>query len=151
MQNLRTQLRPRRAGGGRAWAIENYVPGDAKVPFVNVTEMGKWVGAILAEPDRYAGTFSAAAAELLTFDEVARILARATGESVGYVQVSDEVFKGFLPEGMREELYGMWVLSRDYGYCGKDMQRLVEWAKVQVDGEVTGLKPWLRREGYKLE
>jgi hypothetical protein len=45
----------------------------------------------------------------------------------------------------------MWVLSRDYGYYGKDTRALVQWAKDQVDGELTGFEAFLRREKYTLE
>jgi hypothetical protein len=48
-------------------------------------------------------------------------------------------------------LYEMWVLNRDYGYYGGDMEELVQWAKEQAKGELTGLEEWLRREKFSLE
>ena len=52
---------------------------------------------------------------------------------------------------MKESLYEMWALNRDYGYYGKDMRALVQWARDQVDGELTGFEAFLRREEYALE
>jgi uncharacterized protein YbjT (DUF2867 family) len=154
MQNFSMQLRPRRAEateGADEWVIMNCVRGDTLVPWIDVTETGKWVGAILAEPDKYEGKFFAAAAELASFDQAAKTLSRVTGKTVKYVQVPDEVFKSFLPPPIKESLCEMWVLNREYGYFGKDMHALVQWAKDQVDGELTGFEAFLRREEYALE
>lgn len=151
MQNLQTTLRPRRAQDGDGWVLMNCARGDTVMPWIDVTDTGKWVGAILADPDKYSGKFFAAAAELRTFDQVVAIMSRVTGQDVKYVQVPDDVYKGFLPAHMREQVYEMWVLSREYGYYGSEMGKLVEWAKEQADGEVTGLEAFLTREGYTLE
>jgi hypothetical protein len=42
------------------------------------------------------------------------------------------------------------VLSREYGYYGPDMPELVQWAKDQARGKLTGLEEFLRRTEYKL-
>jgi uncharacterized protein YbjT (DUF2867 family) len=152
MQNYLTQLRPRRAeGGDDEWVLRNVVRPDTLVPWIDVTETGKWVAPILADPEKYAGKFFAAAAELGTFEKAAAALSRVTGKKVRYEQVPDEVFKSFLSPAMREQTYEMWVLSRDYGYYGKDTRELVQWAKDQVDGELTEFEAFLRREKYTLE
>lgn len=153
MQNLLSpHMRPRPSpAGDGSWVIANCVFGHTRVPFIDIEETGKWVGAILAEPDRYAGKTFAAAAEILTMDEVAAIVARVTGEVVKYQNLPDEVFKGFLPEGIREQLYEMWVFNREYGYYGPDMDRDVQWARENTRGEVTGMEAFLRKHDYKLE
>jgi hypothetical protein len=45
----------------------------------------------------------------------------------------------------------MWVLNRDYGYYGSEMEKEVKWAKEQAVGGLTGLEEWLRREKFSLE
>ncbi|KZM24903.1 hypothetical protein ST47_g3916 [Ascochyta rabiei] len=141
---------PSRAGDG-SYLLANWVGGDARVPFIDITETGKWVGAVLAEPDKYAGKQFAAAAEMLSMDEVAEVVSRLTGKVVKYQSVPDEVFKGSMPEAVREPLYEMWVLSRDYAYYGPTMEEDVAWARVNARGEVTGLEAFLRKHEYKLE
>lgn len=53
---------------------------------------------------------------------MAETLSKETGEKVNYVQVPDDVFKGFLPEPMRDEFYEMFVLMRKYKYFGPEGQ-----------------------------
>lgn len=121
------------------------------MPFIDITETGAWVGAILADPDKYEGKQFAAAAEVLTMDEVAEIVSKVTNKTVKHQNLPDEVFKSFLPEGMREPLYEMWVFQRNYGYYGPSMDKDVAWAKENARGELTGLEAFLRRHNYSLE
>jgi len=152
MQNFQGQyMTPRRnPNGDGSYVLANILPGDAPVPFIDISETGKWVGAILAEPEKYDGKFFAAAEGLYTFDQVCALLEKQTGKTVKYQRMPDEVFKGFLPEGIREQLYEMWVLNRDYGYYGEGMGELVLWAKEQARGELTGIEAFLKREEYTL-
>jgi uncharacterized protein YbjT (DUF2867 family) len=153
MQNLiNNALRPQpsRDGDG-SFVLANCMQPHTRVPFIDITETGKWVGAILAEPDRYAGKQFAAASEILSMDEVVQIVSRVTGKTVRYQHVPDEVFKGFLPEGLRQQLYEMWAFNRDFGYFGASMDKDVAWAKENARGELTGLEAFLGKIDYKLE
>lgn len=153
MQNLTTpSMRPvpSREGDG-TFVLPNCAFGHSRMPFVDVTEVGVWVAAILAQPERFAGVKVAAAAEVLSMDEVAEVVGRVAGKTVRHQYVPDEVFKGFLPEGLREGLYEMWAYSRDFGYYGETMEEDVKWAVENARGEVTGLEAFLRRCEFKLE
>ncbi|XPS81759.1 hypothetical protein M3J09_013687 [Ascochyta lentis] len=153
MQNLMMHSMrpvPSPAGDG-SFVLANCIRGETRVPFIDIAETGKWVGAILAQPEKYAGKQFAAAAEILTMDEVAEIVSRVTGKVVKFQNLPDEVFKGFMPEAMREQLHEMWALIRDYGYYGPTMDEDVAWAKENARGEVTGLEAFLRKHEYKLE
>ncbi|CAO2649909.1 Nn.00g012010.m01.CDS01 [Neocucurbitaria sp. VM-36] len=152
MQNLYHFMKPQpsRAGDG-TFVLANVCKGETVVPFIDITETGKWVGAILGSPEKYEGKFFAAAEGLYSFDEVCAAVEKVTGKAVKYQQLPDDVFKGFLSEAMREQLYEMWVLSRDYGYYGEDMKEQVAWARDQAIGKLTGLEEFLRREKYTLE
>ncbi|KAH7066348.1 hypothetical protein BKA63DRAFT_160342 [Paraphoma chrysanthemicola] len=152
MQNFTSHLKPHpsRAGDG-TFVIASIVNADTKVPMIDITDTGKWVGAILAEPDKYNGKFFAAAESLMTLPEACEIISKATGKTVTFQQLPDEVFKGFLPEVIREAMYEMWVLNRDYGYYGPDMAALVGWTKKQARAELTTLEQWLEREKYTVE
>lgn len=153
MQNLLGPMmrpRPSRDGDG-SFVLANCVHGDTRVPFIDITETGKWVGAILADPEKYSGKQFAAAAEILSMDEVAQIVGRVTGKTVRFQNLPDEVFKSFLPEGLRQELFEMWAFNRDFGYYGASMDKDVAWAKENARTEPTGLEAFLKKHDYKLE
>ncbi|KAF3003146.1 hypothetical protein E8E13_008783 [Curvularia kusanoi] len=152
MQNFMTMMRPRPSPeGDGTFVLSNCAYPHTRTPYIDITESGKWVGAILAEPEKYEGKQFAAAAEILSMEEVVQILGRVTGKTVRYQNVPDEVFKGFMPEGLRQELFEMWAFQRDFGYYGTSMDEDVAWAKKQARGELTGLEAFLRKHDYKLE
>lgn len=153
MQNFMTHFMrpvPSREGDG-TYVLANCAYGHTRTPFIDVTETGKWVGAILAEPEKYEGRQFAAASEILTMDEIAQIVSRVTGKVVKHQNLPDEVFKGFMPEGMREQLYEMFAFQRDYGYYGPTMDQDVAWAKANARGKLTGLEAFLKKHNYTLE
>ncbi|KAG9194318.1 hypothetical protein G6011_04353 [Alternaria panax] len=151
MQNLEGRMRPRPSpANDGTFVLADMLPGNTPVPYIDIADTGKWVGAILAEPDRYVGKFFAAAADFYTPDEVANVMSKVTGKTVTHVQLPDEVARGFFPETFREQLYEMWVLNREYGYYGQEQQAAVQWAKEQAVGEITGLEGFLRKVEFKL-
>jgi hypothetical protein len=52
---------------------------------------------------------------------------------------------------MREQLYEMNVLIREYGYYGEGMRELVEETGKVVSGKLSGFEEFLRRIEFKLE
>ncbi|KAH7377287.1 hypothetical protein BKA66DRAFT_467860 [Pyrenochaeta sp. MPI-SDFR-AT-0127] len=151
MQNFHNFMLPRPSpANDGSYVIADIGRDDTVFAFIDITDTGKWVGAILADPDKYEGKFFAAVTELITLADAAAIVAKVTGKTVKHQQLPDEVFKGFLPEGMREQLYEMWVLQRDYSYYGGETKELVGWAKDQARGKLTGLEEYLKKVDYKL-
>lgn len=147
MQNLTTHLAPRPSHkGDGTFAISSILNPDTQVPMIDITDTGKWTGAILSNPEKYEGKFFAAAEGLYTLTQACDIMSKVTGKTIKYQQLPEDVYKSFLPEGLREGLYEMWVLSRDYGYYGKGQEELVQWAKEQAVGRLTGLEKWLVSE-----
>jgi uncharacterized protein YbjT (DUF2867 family) len=152
MQNFTTHLKPRPSHkGDGTYVVASILNPTTYVPFIDITDTGKWTGAILADPEKYEGKFFAAAEGLYTLPEACEVVSKVTGKTITYQQLPDEMFKGFLPEVMREQLYEMWVLNRDYGYYGSNQKELVQWAKEQAKGELTTLEEWCRREKFSVE
>jgi uncharacterized protein YbjT (DUF2867 family) len=152
MQNFQTHLVPRPSyTGDGTYAVASIAHADTEIPYIDITNTGKWTGAILAEPDKYEGKFFAAAEDFYTLPQACEIISKVTGKTVKFQHLSDEMFKGFLPEAMREQLYEMWVLVRDYGYYGADTKELVGWAKSQAKGELTSLEQWLVKAKFSLD
>jgi uncharacterized protein YbjT (DUF2867 family) len=152
MQNYLTMMRPRPSPtNDGTFVLGDMLNDDTEVPYIDITDTGKWVGAILSEPDKYEGKFFAAAEGLYTPKQAAEIISRVTGKTVRHVKLPDEVIKAHFPAPLREALYEMWVLNREYGYYGEGQREAVMWAKEQARGEVTGLEGFLRGVGYSLE
>jgi uncharacterized protein YbjT (DUF2867 family) len=152
MQNFTTMMRPRLAPeNDGTYVLQTMLPGDTAVPYIDICDTGKFIAPILQNPEKYAGSFFAAAEAFSTPDECAEILSQVTGKTVRHVQLPDEEVKKRFPEPLREALGEMWVLNREYGYFGREQRELVRWARSQVEGEVTGLEGFLRRVGYVLE
>jgi uncharacterized protein YbjT (DUF2867 family) len=152
MQNFATYSKPYPSQkGDGTYVIANILNLDTRVPLIDITDSGKWIGGILSDPEKYEGKFFAAAENMYTWPEACEIISKVTGKTVTYQQVPDEVFKGFLPPHSKDTLYEMWALFRDYGYYGSDQENLVQWAKEQTRGELTGLEESLRKEKFSLE
>jgi uncharacterized protein YbjT (DUF2867 family) len=152
MQNFYTSLAPRPSwSGDGTYVLASLCNADTLLPMIDITDTGKFVGAILAEPDKYEGKFFAAAEGLYSYTQMAEALSKATGKEVKFQKVDDETFKTFLPEGLREQLCEMMVHCRDYGYYGENMKEDVKWASEQAKGHLTTLEEFLTRENFKLE
>ncbi|KAF2875813.1 hypothetical protein BDV95DRAFT_562699 [Massariosphaeria phaeospora] len=152
MQNLWSHMMPKASpSGDGTYAITNLCHGSTPMPLIDITDTGKWTSAILADPDKYAGKYFAAAQRLYTFDEMASIVSKVTGKTVRHQHVPDEVLRAWMPEAMRESLGDMQVLWRDYGYYGETMKQDVEWAAAQARGQLTDLETYLRKSDFKIE
>jgi uncharacterized protein YbjT (DUF2867 family) len=151
MQNLyNPQMAPRPSpANDGTYVISNICKPDTLLPWIDITETGKWIGAILAEPDKYEGKFFAAATELASYQDIADILTKVSGKTVKFHQMPDEQFQQIM-QG-REFLFEMFVLFREYGYYGPTMKEDVEWAAKQARGNLTGIEEFFRRENFKLE
>lgn len=152
MQNLWTHSKPRPSqNGDGTYVIANLVHSDTQIPHIDITDTGKWVGAILSDPEKYNGKFFAAAENMYTLPQMCETISKVTGKTVKYQQLPDEVVKGFFPGKMKDALFEMWLLFRDYGYYGSDQKQQVQWAKEQAQGELTTLEELLKREKFTLE
>jgi uncharacterized protein YbjT (DUF2867 family) len=152
MQNFQNTMKPRPSpANDGTYVIANCLNPDSVLALIDITDTGKWVAAILADPEKYEGKQFCAADRLYTMTEIAESISKYTGKTVKHQHVPDEVFKGFLPEGYKEPLYEMYLLFRDYGYYGKNMKEDVEWAKQQARGDLTTFGEWLKKENYSLE
>ena len=124
MQNFLSDSRPYPVGDG-SFAITNILKPETTVPLIDITDTGKYVGAMLADPDKFKGRQFIAAGSCYSFEEVAQEISKATGRKVVYQQIPDDKFKAMLPEALQEEMTGMFALFRDYGLFGSDQQTKV--------------------------
>ncbi|KAK3294395.1 uncharacterized protein B0H64DRAFT_418312 [Chaetomium fimeti] len=143
MQNLASLMAPRPVGDG-VYAIVNTMPGDRAIPWIDVVaDTGRAVGAVLAEPERFAGKQLCVASGLFSFDEVVEKMSRATGKVVKYVRVSEEEFKTHLPEGARDPMVSMFRFIAEVGYYGPETERLVEETAALLPHPLVGLDEYI--------
>ena len=122
LQNFLAEMGPQPAGDG-TFVLTNIVNPDTGIPMLDVQgDSGKYVGSILAQPENFTGQQVWAAGEIATYPDVAENISKVTGKKVVYQQISDEKYKSFWPETLKEEMTQMFMLFRDYSLYGKDQK-----------------------------
>ncbi|KAF8926658.1 NmrA family transcriptional regulator [Dissophora ornata] len=151
MQNFKSNMSPRPVGDG-TYAISNIVTPETRLPLIEtVSDSGKYVGAILAEPDKYEGKIFSAATRLYSYEEIVQAISKATGKTVKYNQLPVSVFRGFLPPGAADTLTDMFLYAQDFGYYGPQTEELVEWSAQNARGKVTTLDEYLVKNPIQLQ
>ena len=150
MQNFESNMAPQPIGDG-SYAIFNYVTPETLMPLIEISaDTGKWVGAVLAEPDKYNGKFIAASTRLYPWSEIVDIMSKKSGKTVVYKQILEEMWAGFLPPKMSPYFVDMFKWIQDYGYYGPGTKEQVEWAAKQARGKLTTFEEYLDKNPLKL-
>lgn len=152
MQNYHTIRKPNKGPDG-VFMVAGHVSPQTKLPLIDIAnDTGKWIGAILAEPEKFEGKTICAATKIYAMDEQAEILTKATGTKVVYRQLPAEVFKSFLPSSpYTDGLMDMMSHQQDFGYYGEDTEKLVEWAARNARAKVATFEEYLQHNPLILE
>ncbi|KAI1305159.1 hypothetical protein EDD11_005020 [Mortierella claussenii] len=151
MQNYSSMMRPQPLGDG-TYALSCVVSGDSPLPLIEtVSDTGKYVGAILAEPEKYEGKVFSAATKLYTHNQVAHEISRTSGKKVKYQQLPVEVYKGFLPPIAADYIVDMMLYMEEFGYYGPQTKELVKWAADNARGKVTTLEEYFDQNPIQLQ
>ena len=151
MENFQAQtfLAPRQAPDG-TWVLARHNSPKTQLPFIDaVGDTGKFIGAILAEPDKYEGKTFCAAAALYSWEEIAAIMSKATGKTVVYKQIPLEEFKKSLPF-MPDIFVEGFSYQEEFGYFGPDSKKLVAWAAENARGRLSTLKEYWETHPFQL-
>ena len=151
MENFQSQtfLAPRQAPDG-TWVMVRHISPKTQLPFIDaVGDTGQFVGAILAEPDKYEGKTFCAATALYSWEEIAAIMSKATGKTVVYKQIPLEEFKKSLPFEADMFVEG-FSYQEEFGYFGPDSKKLVAWAAENARGRLSTLKEYLETHPLQL-
>jgi uncharacterized protein YbjT (DUF2867 family) len=146
MSNFRSHMGPRPGPDGRL-AITNFAKPETTYPLIDIaTDTGKFIGAILSQPEKYAGKTFCAATRIYTMAEIVETISKVDGKEIVYNQIPKDVYAKYLPEGSREALVNMHAYFEYCGYYGRESKELVEWAASNAIGSLTTLEEYLRRE-----
>lgn len=145
-----TFLGPQKAADG-TWVLTRANSPRSKLPFINAAgDTGKFVGSILAEPDKYEGKRLCAAAGMWTYDDVVAAMSKFSGKTVLYKQVSVEKFKEMVQFGA-DIFAEALAYPEEYGYYGKDTEDSVSWAVQQARGNLITLEQHFEKHPLRLE
>ena len=146
MQNFQGHMSPRPGPDGQL-AVTNFLKPETPYPLIDIAgDTGKFVGAILAEPEKYAGKTFCAATKSYSLAEMVDIMSKACGKPIEYNQIPKEVFAKFLPEATRDSLLNMFSYIEYCGYYGQESKELVEWAVKNARGAPSTFEEYLQRE-----
>lgn len=148
MQNYLGAMGPRPGPDGTL-AVTSFVAPQTEWPLIDIAaDSGKFVGAMLADPNRFAGKEVAAATRLYSMTEIVETMSKVAGKEVKYQQVPKDVFAGFLPENVREPMVNMYSYIEEFGYFGAESKQEVAWAAENARGRLTTLEECLRKNGF---
>ena len=95
--------------------------GSAKISFIDARDIAEAAEEALVNPIHQRRAYTLTGGEALSYDEVAKILSRATGKNIRYVDLDEQMARdrlkkaGFPPEWV-ERLIGFYQLVRE-GFC----------------------------------
>ena len=147
MTNFHSFFPPRQAPDG-TWVITGVTAPTAQIPLIDViSDTGKFIGAILAEPDKYQGETFCAATALYSWEEITASMSKASGKPVVYRQLSVEEFKKSLP--FDAVIDGLCSVE-EFGYWGPDSKNLIAWASENARGKLSTLDDYLEAHPLQL-
>lgn len=150
MQNFHTAYKPRKADDG-TYFIPSIEDSDSKhMPLIDIGDTGKYIGAMLSDPDKYQGKTLYAANGLSSWNEIVGIVSKITGKTVRHKVIPESVFRGFMNAVRGNELCDMMNNRAKFGYYGKTTAEGIEWSMQQVKGKLTSLEEYLREHPIEL-
>lgn len=147
MENLTGPMKPPKNEQGE-YVLANLNASSLVLPLIGTRrDVGKVVGLILAEPEKYHGQVLTVTSQELSWGDIAKIMSEITGKNVVYQQIPTEVYAGFFPdEHMAVNYTNMFKLFEDFSYYG----RAVEMPEA-LKRKVADLETFLREADFTLD
>lgn len=99
--------------------MANNLATDAQVPlFEETNDTGKWVAGILAQPEKPSGKRVFGASGWYTPVEMMTAVEKVSGQKATFTTVPDQVYAGFLPPNIADELVETFLFLQQYGLFG---------------------------------
>jgi uncharacterized protein YbjT (DUF2867 family) len=133
------------------WVMTNMVSSQTRLPWIdNGSNCGSYVGAILAEPDKYEGVGFDAAEGYYSMDELVAIESKVTGKDISYNQTTPEKFIESLPF-LKDVFLDAFKAGEEFGYFGPEGEKSVAWAAEKVKGKLVTPEEFFQAHPLKLE
>ncbi|RMD40025.1 hypothetical protein DV735_g5113, partial [Chaetothyriales sp. CBS 134920] len=124
--------------------LQGMLAPQVRFPWLDVVaDLGKFVGVILAQPDKYQGKVLAASSCIHSLEEAAQLISRVSGKTVKYSVVPEEKYRSFLPPAGADNVVNMFLYIQDFGYYGASTDELVSWSIQQIDGPLVTLDKYI--------
>ncbi|KAI1609099.1 HSCARG dehydrogenase [Exophiala viscosa] len=147
MQNFQNMPLRKTENGGFIFARPTSP--SSLLPLIDiVADTGKFVGAILADLDKYEGKTFCAATRVYSMTEIAGIISAVSGKEVKYVQVPPDQYRQMLSGQVgnyADVLVDMMLYQQEFGYYGPQTKELVQWAVDNATGKVTSFEEYLEQ------
>ncbi|KAM0299872.1 hypothetical protein HYE67_005830 [Fusarium culmorum] len=133
------------------WVMSLQLSSKTRLPWIdNGSNIGSFVGAILAEPDKYDGVGFDAAVGHYSMEELVAIESKATGKDITYKQISPEEFAEKLPI-MKEVYVNAFHAGEEFGYFGAEGEKSVAWAAERARGKLVTPEEYFKANPLVLE
>lgn len=151
MENLQSQvfLGPKQASDG-TWVLARNNSPKARIPLIDaVGDTGKFVGSILAEPEKHQGKRLSCATALYTLEEIVAAMSKSAGQDIVYKQLSNEEFAETLPI-LKDVFVQGFRFFEEYGYFGPDTEELVALDAKSARGKLSTLDEFFQTRPLRL-
>nr|POE50126.1 nmra-like family domain-containing protein 1 [Quercus suber] len=133
-----------------SYAIARLNPPNQKQALIDiVADTGKFVGAILAEPDKYEGQTFCAASSYQTWEEVAATMSNLTGKKVTFKELTEQEFRAVMPIAPDDFTESFLAMS-EFGLYGPDTEEKIKWAAENARGELSTVEDFLKANSLEL-
>ncbi|EME83287.1 uncharacterized protein MYCFIDRAFT_81827 [Pseudocercospora fijiensis CIRAD86] len=134
----------------KSWVMSRPHAANTSYPLIAAVEdIGKFVGAILAEPAKYEGQRLCAAEALYSVEDIAKQLSMSAGQKIVFKEVSAEEF-GRKVAFIVDFFVGAYCFAAEYGYFGPDTEDQVAWAAKNARGKLLTLEEFLKANPLTL-
>lgn len=133
------------------WVTSLQLSPQTRIPWIDsCSNTGSFVGAILAEPEKYDGVTFDAAEGFYSMEELVAIESKAWGKDIKYKQISPEEFAEKLPI-MKDVYVQAFHAGEEFGYFGPEGEKSVAWAKERARGRLVTPEEFFKANPLKLE
>ncbi|CUM51406.1 uncharacterized protein AC631_04222 [Debaryomyces fabryi] len=142
-------LKPQPLGDGK-YAIFNVLKPETEIPYLDTKDAGKFVGAILNDPEKFNGKVLYASNGMYSFDTLVKTITEVSGKPVSYIQIPANTFKEQLPAPIAEGITEMFQFNDKYNAYGPETKEKAEWGKQQVPEKLSTLEEFFQRNPLGL-
>ena len=133
------------------WVTSLQLAPQTRIPWIDsCSNTGSFVGAILAEPEKYDGVTFDGAEGFYSMEELVAIESKAWGKDIKYKQISPEEFAEKLPI-MKDVYVQAFHAGEEFGYFGPEGEKSVAWAKERARGRLVTPEEFFKANPLKLE